>query len=105
MQNSFILEEPTTPNVLVHYHMMKNSGTTISEILRREFGETYAEVHSPDPGGMILSSELLKFIQEHPQIRAISSHHIRFPIPQSERLHFAYCCFVRHPLDRLRSLY
>jgi hypothetical protein len=105
MQTSYILPEPTTPNVLVHYHMMKNSGTTVAAILQREFGEAYAEIHGPDPGSMITTAELLAFIKEHPHVRAISSHHTRFPVPSEDRLHFAYCCFVRHPLDRLYSLY
>ncbi|MBV9265231.1 MAG: hypothetical protein JO061_03590 [Acidobacteriaceae bacterium] len=102
---SFILQDRRTFNVLVHYHMMKNAGTTLGAVLRREFNGAYAELHGSDPGSMISSAELAAFIVEHPHIRAISSHHVRFPILKDERFHFAYCCFLRHPLDRLYSLY
>ncbi len=105
MPQSFVLAEPTTYNVLVHYHVMKNAGSTISEILKRELGPAYAEVHGPDAGSMIMPGELLGFIRTHPEIRVISSHHIRFPVPHEERLHWTYCCFLREPLDRLYSLY
>ena len=54
---------------------------------------------------MILRPELVQFIKQHPEVRAISSHHVRFPTPTDEHIHFAYCCFLRHPLDRLMSLY
>src|SRR5437660_1038937 len=105
MPQSFILEEPATNNVLVHYHIMKNAGTSVAEVLNREFGEAYAEIHGPTAESMITGPELLQFIKANPAIRAISSHHLRFPVPSGDRLHFAYCCFVRHPLDRLYSLY
>lgn len=105
MRNSFVLKETPAYNVIVHYHMMKNAGSTIAAILEREFVDAYAEVHGPGPGSMITGDELIEFIKKHPKIRAISSHHIRFPVPSGDRLHFGYCCFVRHPVDRLYSLY
>ena len=105
MRTSLVIEEGASYNVLVHYHIMKNAGTTISALLEREFCGAFAEVHGPAAGSMLSASELLDFIKEHPKIQAISSHHARFPVPKQERLHFTYCCFIRHPLDRLHSLY
>jgi hypothetical protein len=105
MKTSLVIEEGASYNVLVHYHIMKNAGSTISALLEREFSGAFAEVHGPCANSMLSASELVSFIKEHPEIRAISSHHARFPVPREERLHFAYCCFIRHPLDRLHSLY
>lgn len=105
METSLVIEEHASFSVMVHYHIMKNAGSTISELLRREFSGAFAEVHGPFAGSMISAAELLAFIKQHPEIRAISSHHVRFPVPKEDRLHFAYCCFIRHPLDRLHSLY
>ena len=105
MAPSFIINDHSTPALFIHYHLMKNAGTTIASILEREFGGAYAEVHGPYPGSALLPNEILGFARSRPELRALSSHHFRFPPIESDEFHIADCCFLRHPLDRLHSLY
>ena len=42
---------------------------------------------------------------KNPNIKALSSHHLRYPMGQTPGTIFFDCCFLRHPLTRLQSLY
>lgn len=91
--------------VLVHYHIFKNGGTTIEYILEREFPGRFATLHGHGSDVVLDSRDLLEFLQLHPAITAVSSHHLRYPKPLSRRTVFFDCCFLRDPLDRLLSSY
>lgn len=91
--------------VFVHYHIFKNGGTTIESILRREFGDGFAAIESPYAGSVLDAGGLTEFLQQHPEIAAVSSHQLRYPKSEAPGRVIFDCCFVRHPLDRLVSLY
>jgi hypothetical protein len=99
------LEVPATRFVFVHYHIFKNGGTTIESILRREFGERFATVHGPAADSVLDGKRLTEFLRQSPCIGAVSSHHLRYPKPVTPGWVIFDCCFLRHPLDRLVSLY
>jgi hypothetical protein len=100
-----ILDVPATRFVFVHYHIFKNGGTTIESILRREFGARFATVHGPADGDVLDGKSLTGFLRRNPGVSAVSSHHLRYPKPTVRGWVVFDCCFLRHPLDRLVSLY
>ncbi len=99
------VDVPPPRFVLVHYHIFKNGGTTLESVLRREFGPAFATVHGPADGSLLDAACLTRYLRRHPKIGAVSSHHLRYPKPEVRGWVFFDCCFIRHPLDRLLSLY
>ena len=91
--------------VLLHYHFFKNAGTTIEDILAHSFFENYGRFDSEDFDGCVGQAELVSFLRRHPRMRAVSSHQFRFPVPQEPGFIFFDLCFLRDPIDRIRSMY
>jgi len=91
--------------ILLHYHFFKNAGTTIEGILTRSFGNNYFRLDTPDPNGSLTHAELFSFLAANPSAQAISSHQLRHPVPQAPGLALFDLCFLRRPLDRVRSMY
>ncbi len=98
---------PTTPNrwVIVHYHFFKNAGTTIEYVLQRTFGERFATLHGPAPDSVVRHDDLMTFLASHPDLIAISSHHLNYPKPAAPGWIFFDLCFLRDPIQRLWSVY
>jgi hypothetical protein len=105
MARNITLDLPGTRFVIVHYHIFKNGGTTIESILHREFGERFATLHGPSDNSVLTGEHLASFLHEHCGISAVSSHHLRYPRPSIPGTVIFDCCFLRHPLDRLVSVY
>ena len=91
--------------VFLHHHIMKNAGTTVARILRREFPTGFLEMDSEHYDGEITAGELVTYLEENPNIQAVSSHQIRFPRIEDRQIVAFECCIIRHPYDRLQSLY
>jgi len=91
--------------ILLHYHFFKNAGTTIEDILAHSFFENYARFDSDDFDGCVGPAELISFLRRHPRVKAVSSHQFRFPVPQEPGFVFFDLCFLRDPIDRIRSMY
>ena len=91
--------------VLLHYHIFKNAGTTIDFVLRRNFGKVLVHLHGNTFDSVISDAELFDFLSRHPDVVAVSSHHLRPPKPSSESTTFLDILVFRHPIDRLRSMY
>jgi len=91
--------------VLLHYHFFKNAGTTIEDILAHTFFENYDRFDSEDFDGCVGHAELISFLRRHPRMKAVSSHQFRFPVPQEPGFVFFDLCFLRDPIDRIRSMY
>jgi hypothetical protein len=102
---NFRLPVPATRFLIVHYHIFKNGGSTITSILEREFRNSFATVHGPDDVSVVDLTSLADFISSYESVQAISSHHLRYPKPVLPNIIVFDCCFLRHPLDRLQSLY
>lgn len=91
--------------VIVHYHIFKNGGSTIESILEREFGHRFATLHDTRSSATLNGKHVASFLRRHPHVSAISSHHLRYPKPSIRHTIVFDCCFLRHPLDRLDSVY
>jgi hypothetical protein len=91
--------------VAIHYHILKNAGTTVESILQREFGETFVRLHGTAPGAILTSAHATEFLTQHPGVRAVSSHHLTYPLPQPPDTVVFDICFLRDPIERLVSYY
>ena len=91
--------------VLLHYHFLKNAGTTVEQILDRNFGERFARLDTPERSGHFTNAALVEFLEQHPEVVAVSSHQIRHPLPEARGYLFFDLCFLRDPIDRIRSMY
>jgi len=95
----------TTRCVIVHYHIFKDGGSTIESVLEREFPNQFATLHGPSDEATLDATDLAVFLNKNPNIVALSSHHARYPKPVLRHMVVFDCCFLRHPLDRLDSVY
>jgi len=91
--------------VLLHYHIFKNAGTTIEEALERSFGAEFSRIETPNSEGLVYHPDILRFLDQNPRVKAISSHQIRHPVPAAPGFLFLDVCILRHPVDRVRSIY
>jgi hypothetical protein len=91
--------------VILHYHIFKNAGSTIEEILDHSFGGWFARLDTPAGEGLISNPDLVRFLDARPNLRAFSSHQIRHPLPEAPGYLFFDICFLRDPIDRIRSIY
>lgn len=91
--------------VILHYHIFKNAGSTIEDILDHSFGDRFGRLETGVDGGLIANPELVRFLDARPGLCAFSSHQIRYPLPETPGYLFFDVCFLRDPLDRLRSFY
>lgn len=91
--------------VILHYHLFKNAGSTIENMLDRNFGERFYRLDTADRDGRLSNDVLLSYLKDNRQIQAISSHHLRHPVPAAQGFLFFDLCFFRDPLDRIRSIY
>ena len=105
MRHDFTLRVPRPRFVVVHYHFFKNAGSTIESILEREFAGGFATLHGLTADTELDDDELSAFLSTHRDIKAVSSHHLRYPLPNIKNIVIFDLCFIRHPLDRLQSMY
>jgi len=92
-------------SVLVHFHIFKNGGTTFDHALKREVGRSFMEFDGDRPRYVHIPEEVAQFLHEKPKVTVLSSHHLRFPLPEDPLLDLHAALFVRHPLDRMLSIY
>jgi hypothetical protein len=92
--------------LIVHYHLFKNAGTSVDELLKRNFGGRWAQMEfEGGPGHERKSVQLVNYLIERPNLLAFSSHTAQLPVPILEGVSIFPIIFVRHPIDRLRSAY
>ena len=85
--------------VILHYHIFKNAGSTIEEILGRSFGEGFARFDPLESDARVRGADLLCALERNPHLKAVSSHQIRYPMPKASGLIFFDLCFLRDPID------
>lgn len=105
MRIEVILGGAPTRFVVVHYHVFKNGGSTLESILEREFSGQFASLHGPTADSAVDARNLADFLREHPEVRAVTSHHLCYPKPEMANVVIFDCCFLRHPLERVHSIY
>ena len=91
--------------VVLHYHIFKNAGSTIDYMLQNSFGESWATFDSKLAESKVSPEQMADFIVQNPGIRAVSSHQAWLPLPAISNVQVFPVVFIRHPLDRARSVY
>ncbi|GAB3098988.1 sulfotransferase family protein [Aestuariicella hydrocarbonica] len=91
--------------VITHGHIFKNAGTTFDYALEKAFGKDFCD-HRDDKEMRQGGAEYLRqFILDNPNLKAISSHHLCNPLPESDEFKCIPVYFVRNPIDRVLSVY
>lgn len=89
--------------IIVHYHIFKNAGSSVDRLLHTAFGDRWATLEGPTPTSLLRPHDLAAFINDRPEIVAVSSHLLRPPAPPDVRV--LPIVLIRHPLDRALSVY
>lgn len=93
-----------TRPLVFHYHLFKNAGTSVDELLRLNFDQrwTTREFHGNRREN---AAAIFEFITYNPHLQAVSSHTALLPAPEVPGVSIFPVVFIRHPIDRLRSAY
>lgn len=91
--------------VIVHYHLFKNAGTSVEHILKKTFGKSWTQMESHESNGTVRPSEMSRFLSANPGVRAVSSHQALLPLPTGTDFAPTSLMLLRHPIDRVRSVY
>lgn len=84
--------------------MFKNAGTTFDWSLKRNFSELFHD-HRDDEPMRNQKGYLYDYIQTHKDMVSLSSHHIQLPLPAVDDINFLPAFLLRHPIDRVGSVY
>lgn len=90
--------------IVVHNHLFKNAGSSIDWALRNNFGNAFID-HRDDKEMQKGSSYLGPYLLKNPGIIALSSHHLRPPLPVLENTRILTIMMFRHPIERVTSAY
>lgn len=89
--------------VVLHYHLFKNAGTSLDQILKKNFGDRWI---TREFGGTTDNREAVEnWIQDKPEAAAFSTHTAVGPAPHLENVNVVTVMLLRDPLERLRSAY
>lgn len=94
-----------TRPVILHFHTYKNAGSTVDKILEKSFPGAWANFDGPVPEFFIPHTEIAILARNRAQLKAISSHQIRLPIPEIPGVKFLPIVFVRRPELRAASMW
>ena len=101
------MTESKSREIIVHGHIFKNAGTTFDWALNRNFNADFIDHPDNDEMRLAGASCLANVIQQNPQLKAVASHHLYrwMPMPELPGITLIPCFFIRHPIERVRSVY
>lgn len=94
--------------VVFHFHLFKNAGSSIDELLRKNFGDKWVTKEFPYSPYEMNVSEVINWIKSEKDKIAFSSHTARlfkFWELEKEGIKVIPIIFVRHPIVRIHSAY
>jgi hypothetical protein len=94
-----------TAHVIFHYHIFKNAGSTVDWALRRHFGARFETFDGKTPWTTMTPQTVLEHLRSRPRVSAFASHQAKFPALQDKTLRVYPLVFLRHPIDRVGSVY
>lgn len=90
-------------HIILHYHLFKNAGTSLDKILKENFKEGWHEYEGPSSGWK--SCDVATYLEQNKYIKVLSSHTALLPVPEIPNTTIYPIIFIRHPIDRIRSIY
>ncbi len=91
--------------ILLHVHIFKNAGSSFDDALKHFFDDAFVD-HRDDKDIIKGKMDYLEnYLETHPKIQAFSSHSIYFIPKNTDKYNFFPVYFLRHPIDRIRSVY
>ena len=96
--------DPMNRTVILHYHLFKNAGTSVDQILRRNFGDRWV-TREFSTAGADNSAEVADWIRANPHAVAFSTHTALGPPPLIEGVNLITVMLLRDPVARIRSVY
>ena len=97
--------QPGHPPLLLHYHLFKNAGSSVDEMLRQNFGSRWVEAEFHGSGQRSNVAHVEAFLRSRGDLLAFSSHTALLPLPELDGRRVLPILFIRHPIDRLKSAY
>ena len=92
--------------VVLHCHIFKNAGSSVDELLKRNFGKRWTEVEFPGRGGFSNADLTNSFLRSFDQYDAVSTHTGDCWLGHDDAaLSVRPIVFLRHPILRIRSAY
>jgi len=92
-------------HIILHGHIFKNAGTTFDWSLQKNFGDNFLDHRSDQLMRTQGSDHLLQLLADYPDLQAVSSHHMTRNVPDTSAAKFLQVCMLRHPIERIRSVY
>lgn len=92
-------------DVVFHYHLFKNAGTSVDAMLRANFGERAVAGEVEQVNHARQWRETCAWVHRESEAIAFSSHTAPLPLPIVAGVRVHPILFVRNPLDRIASAY
>jgi hypothetical protein len=88
---------------IFHFHFYKNAGSSVDAILRNSFVHQWEEKEFDD--SPLLTSSVINWITNSKTTICFSSHTAKLDIMNVQNMNMMPLLFVRHPIDRIASVY
>ena len=93
-------------SVWLHVHVPKAGGSTIRQLLNRNFGDGYYNSTSLLETKQYTNEDVSEIVRCHPWVTCFSDHKLSLQLPFQHEFATIYAlCFVRDPVDRFISRY
>ncbi len=91
--------------VIAHGHIFKNAGTTFDWSLQRSFADNFLDHRDDKQMRERGTRHVAELLEQNPQLQAISSHHLCHRMPQLPDGKIFPVYLLRHPIERIDSVY
>lgn len=90
--------------VILHYHLFKNAGTSVDQILKKNFPDGWATREFSGRGGSN-TTQVRQWIKDTPHAVAFSSHTMVGPLSELDAMNIIPLVLLRDPIERIVSAY
>jgi hypothetical protein len=97
-------KKPPQRTVVLHYHLFKNAGTSLDQILKQNFADAWV-TEEFDTNKQSNTPDIENWITQKPSACAFSSHTMKGPLPRIEGVQIIPVVLLRDPVARIRSAY
>jgi hypothetical protein len=96
----------TTREAWLHVHVPKAGGSTLRQLMNRNFGDSYYNSNSLLETKQYTREDVSEIVRCHPGVRCMSDHKLSFDLPFDHAEATIYAiAYVREPVDRFISRY